>query len=848
MDTKVKRFLQLGALCAALFGAPAGLEAGLVAAYNFDEGSGTTLADASGNGNNGTLAGVVWTASGRHGAAVSFNGSSGSIDVSNSPSITLTGSFTLSAWVKPAALGGYQTVLIKETTGNGSYWLQTLGNQVDSGIFDGTNYREHVTAGANLALDTWYFLASVFDDASNTFTIYVNGTPVLSEAETAAMVANNQNLVFGQSHVGERWNGVIDDLRIYDHALTRAEIQTDMIVPVGGTLPDPDTTPPTCSIISPAGGARLWGVTTLSAVASDAESGIWGVQFRVDGADLGAEVTAAPFHLTWNTTTATPGNHVLTAVARNGYNLTSTSSPVSVTVTGAPPRWVMPSANGRYLVDQDGAPFLITGDAPQSLTVNLSTSEADMYFADRQAHGFNALWVNLLCNDGTAGRADGSTYDGILPFNGYLAGHPGDPDYYDLSQPNPSFFARCDWMINQAARYGLVFFLDPIETIGWLRNDGRNGVLLNNGLAACRAYGQFLGDRYKDFPNIVWMSGNDFQIWSTPAADAVVMAVALGIKDNDPNHIHTVELDYLTSGSLDNPNWAPIISLNASYTYYPTYAQVLNDYNRPNFVPVFMVEANYEFEALQGPVTTAPILRRQEYWTLLSGATGQLYGSHYTWTFTSGWQGFLDSPGALQMPNLNAFFAPRAWYDLVPDQTNSVLTAGYGTFADRGYVADNDYAAAARTADSSLAVVYMPTLRSITIDMTRLSAPAAAHWYDPSSGTYVSIAGSPFANTGTHDFSPPGNNGDGDGDWVLVLETNPPEPVIKAIKMPGIDCLINFTTLAGVSYDLKRTDDVTSVVWSDVATGIPGTGQVVEIADPGAAGRPKLFYRVKSSL
>src|SRR5262245_52488784 len=74
------------------------------------------------------------------------------------------------------------------------------------------------------------------------------------------------------------------------------------------------------------------------------------------------------------------------------------------------------SGNGRYLVDQRGKPFLVAGDAPQALMVNISESDADMYFANRKSHGFNAVWINLLCRPGTGGRKDGSTYDGILPF------------------------------------------------------------------------------------------------------------------------------------------------------------------------------------------------------------------------------------------------------------------------------------------------------------------------------------------------------------------------------------------------------------------------------------------------
>src|ERR1700691_3253112 len=78
------------------------------------------------------------------------------------------------------------------------------------------------------------------------------------------------------------------------------------------------------------------------------------------------------------------------------------------------------SANNRYLVDQNNAPFLIMGDCPQSLTVNLSVAQADSYFSNRQAHGFNTLWVNLLCTVYTGGRPDGSAFDGLLPFTGYL--------------------------------------------------------------------------------------------------------------------------------------------------------------------------------------------------------------------------------------------------------------------------------------------------------------------------------------------------------------------------------------------------------------------------------------------
>ena len=431
-------------------------------------------------------------------------------------------------------------------------------------------------------------------------------------------------------------------------------------------------------------------------------------------------------------------------VTANFSTTTGTAYPVKVGPTG------------RYLVDQNGVPFLMIGESPQAMIGDLTEADAELFLAKRKSQGFNTVWINLLCNSYTGCNADGSTFDGILPFTPRT----------DLSTPNEAYFARVDRMLQLAAQYGFLVILDPAETGGWL------GVLQTNGLTQCRAYGQYLGTRYKDFPNIVWMSGNDFGSWRTnPTDDALVQAVAMGIKDFDPNHIHTIE--FLTPPavtSLDDSAWVPIVSLNAAMTYFPTYADVLRGYNQA-FVPVFMVEANYEFENITNMDPSTPaILRRQEYWTALSGATGQLYGNHYTWQFIPDWQNQLDTPGAVQIGYLKALFEPRAWYNLVPDQAHSVLTAGYGTFVDSASIGANDYVTAARTPDGTLVMAYVPTTSTITVDMSQLSGPVTASWYDPAAGTFISVTGSPLANVGSMDFTTPGTNADGDADWVLVLE------------------------------------------------------------------------------
>jgi hypothetical protein len=415
---------------------------------------------------------------------------------------------------------------------------------------------------------------------------------------------------------------------------------------------------------------------------------------------------------------------------------------------------------GRYLVDQNGAPFLIAGDSPQALMVNLSEQDAEMYFANRRSHGFNAVWINLLCRKGTGGRVDGSTYDGLLPFE--------TPD--DFTKPTEAYFTRCDRMIRLAEKQGLLVILDPCETIDHLKP------MLKNGPKPCREFGRYLGERYKGFDNLLWMHGNDFQTWKDADHDAVVLAVAQGIKDKDPHHLHTVELNYEVSGSRDDDRWSSVIDVSAAYTYYPTYAEVLKEYNRQPAQPVVMIESDYDFEHDSTPA----MLRRQEYWSLLSGAAGQLYGNAYTWTFKRGWKEKLDTPGAKQMAHVQALFSPRAWPHLVPDQKHAVVTAGYGTFDDtttagNRYGMTSDYVTAARTPDGALVMAYLPSLRTVKVKLAQLAGPATARWYDPSRGTYTAIEGSPLRNSGELEFKPPGNNADGDGDWVLVLETVPPK-------------------------------------------------------------------------
>jgi hypothetical protein len=743
----------------------------LVAAYGFEAGSGATAADASGSGNVGKIVNATWVHSGAYGNALSFNGSNAAVIVPDSASLHLRHAMTLEAWVKPSAVSSvWRDVVYK---GGDAYYLEATspsgGFPAGGGVFNGGSGTDQAFGAAELPTDAWTYLALTFD--GSLLRLYVDGEQVASAAQSGTIASSSDPLqIGGDRSFGQYFEGLIDEVRVYDVALAPNEIRTDMMTPVvAGTSGDPFPPSAPGGLAASAVGP---GEVDLSWAAASDNVGVTGYElFRCQGAgcsDFAPLTTAGPVTAYQDTSVVARTSYSYRVRAFDAAgNDGPFSDPASATTPAPPPAGPGPISvgpTGRYLVDQNGEPFLITGDSPQALIGNVSLADAETFFADRQALGFNAAWINLLCTTYTACSADGSTWDGIAPFT-----TPGD-----LSTPNEQYFARVDEMIRLAGKYGLVVILDPAETGGWL------STLVANGVDKDRAYGRYLGERYKDFPNIIWMSGNDYQDWGQ-TNDPYVTAVAQGIQETDEQHIQTVELNYFVSGSLDDPAWAPIISLNATYTYSPTYQQVLTDYNRPNFLPTFMVEATYEFEqnAPFIPFGDPFALRRQEYWSMLSGATGQLYGNRYTWQFlcdqrdqagncVGGWKDHLDTTGALEFRHLTDLFQALPWYQLVPDQSHSLLTAGYGTYGDW------DYATAAETPDGSLALVYIPTARTITIDLSSMAGPITARWYDPAAGTYTDIPGSPFPNQGSHQFTTPGDNADGAGndDWVLVLQAH----------------------------------------------------------------------------
>ena len=236
------------------------------------------------------------------------------------------------------------------------------------------------------------------------------------------------------------------------------------------------------------------------------------------------------------------------------------------------------STDGSYVVDQNNQPFFFNGEAAWSLIAQLSREEAEIYLANRQQKGFNLILANLIEHQ-FASNAPANFY-GDRPFT-----TPGN-----FTTPNEAYFAHADWVINNAMQKGLVVLFAPLYLGYQCGSEGWCAEVKSSSLATMRSWGQYVGNRYKNFPNIIWLIGADVD--PTPVASKVREFVA-GIKDFDTVHLMSAH-NAPEQAAMDpwpNESW---LNLNNIYTYNDTYLAALAQYDSIPFKPFFLVETYYE--------------------------------------------------------------------------------------------------------------------------------------------------------------------------------------------------------------------------------------------------------------
>jgi hypothetical protein len=205
-----------------------------VAAYGFEESGGSKVIDASGNGNHGTLSGTVRRSTKRFGTAMEFNGSSSMITVNDSVSLDLTKGMTLQAWVYPTAktLQTWHTVIAKEKSGGAPYGLYVTHDSTRAAtIIEVAGTQKTLMPTGSLPIGKWTHLAATYDGVTQR--MFVNGTQVDSRPQAGFIdVSDGKLRIGGNLTWAEYFKGRLDEVRIYNRALSQAEILADSQSPV----------------------------------------------------------------------------------------------------------------------------------------------------------------------------------------------------------------------------------------------------------------------------------------------------------------------------------------------------------------------------------------------------------------------------------------------------------------------------------------------------------------------------------------------------------------------------------------------------------------------------------------
>ncbi|MFW5998677.1 MAG: glycoside hydrolase family 140 protein [Halanaerobiaceae bacterium] len=429
------------------------------------------------------------------------------------------------------------------------------------------------------------------------------------------------------------------------------------------------------------------------------------------------------------------------------------------------------SENKRFLLKEDGTPFFWLGDTAWELFHKLSREEVFKYLKNRAYYGFNVVQAVALAE-----------LDGIRTENYY--GHKPlgknkkgiyDPALPDIKEEEYDYWDHVDYIIKTAADLGIYVALLPTWGDKYNKKWGKGPEIFDKEKA--EAYGKFLGKRYSDQKNIIWVLGGDRPL-EEEKHYAVVRAMARGIeKGDDGKHLKTFHPKGQESSShyVHKDDWLDFNMIQSGHGLQKNnHKMIKEDYDREPVKPILDGEPCYEdhpkdFDPEKGYFDDFEV-RQAVYWSVFAGGFGVTYGHHSIWPmirdpydnpvndndcyYVVTWKQALERPGGEQMRYLKKLIKSRPFLKRKPDQ---------GLLIDN-YKGENHLQA---TRGESYAFVYTPNGKRIRVNLNKISGEEKiAHWYNPKNGEYRLIGR--FETRAEKIFYPP-LAGRGE-DWVLIID------------------------------------------------------------------------------
>jgi len=481
------------------------------------------------------------------------------------------------------------------------------------------------------------------------------------------------------------------------------------------------------------------------------------------------------------------------------------------------------SSDGRHLVHTDGTPFFYLGCTVWDILYAWTREQVDVYLENRRQRGFTAL------QGGTVGYISDWNRQNRYGNTPFVGG--------DISKPNEPFWVHVDYIVAKAYEKGIMFAYWP----GW------GGGMGSDDNAKLTAYGKFLGQRYGNKPNFIFVMGGDCgQSWQSPV-------VAKAIKSVAPNILCTYHpVGPSRSEYFHSESWYDFAGFQTGHFAQNderSYTFVTADYLLTPAKPTVDLEARYEnfcvgFDCGPSGRFDAYDVRQAAWWSVFAGAAGHGYGSSGLWD-TNNDQNYtnegMNRPGAWDVGHVRALVESRPMLSRVPDQ--SLIISGSGSGAD--------HMQACRS--TGCALIYFSTGQTASIATNKIGASRVkAWWYDCREGTAQLIDETDAASSRT--FDPPGTQGRGN-DWVLVLDDatksfpppgqggpidNQDPPVFSAVTVtpsgntvyPG--STLQFIASAADQYGFPLSSQPASFTWSMVGQGsIVQTGLFTAAATDG---------------